>query len=235
MGGRAERARSLRTARPQTHRGARIQRYRKAFAIDRLASRGLDIAVAGTALVIMAPALVLLAMSIWLSDGASPIFVHWRIGRGGGKFPCLKFRTMVPDSQARLQHLLATDAAAAEEWRRDHKLRDDPRITKFGQFLRKSSLDEIPQLANVLVGHMSLVGPRPIIEGEIARYGRYFQHYCRVRPGLTGLWQVSGRNAVSYRRRVAIDTTYVRRQSLPTDLVILQRTLPAVLSGRGSS
>lgn len=201
----------------------------------RATSRSFDVGVAGTALLVMAPVLAALALCIWLSDGGSPIFVHWRIGRGGRKFPCLKFRTMVTDSQRRLQELLASSPAAAEEWHRDHKLRVDPRVTKLGAFLRKSSLDEIPQLANVVVGHMSLVGPRPIIESEVPRYGRYFQHYCSVRPGITGLWQVSGRNDVSYRRRVAIDTTYVRRKSLPTDLMILQRTLPAVLTGRGSS
>ena len=197
--------------------------------------RALDVSIAGSALAIMAPALVALALVIWMHDGGSPIFVHRRIGRRGRLFPCLKFRTMVTDSEQRLAHLLATDEAAAIEWARDQKLRQDPRITKLGVFLRKTSLDEIPQLANIFVGHMSLVGPRPIVPSEVARYGRYFEHYCRVRPGLTGLWQVSGRNNLSYRRRVVLDTVYCRTKSVTKDLLILGRTVPAILSARGSS
>jgi len=197
--------------------------------------RVLDIAVAVIFLVLAAPLLVALALAIWAQDGACPIYAHRRIGRGGRSFPCLKFRSMVPNSEARLNHLLSTDAAAAAEWARDHKLRNDPRITPLGRLLRKSSLDEVPQLLNVVLGQMSLVGPRPIIESEIVRYGRYFHHYCSVRPGITGLWQVSGRNDVSYRRRVVLDTVYSRSKSLRTDLFVLTRTIPAVVSARGCS
>jgi lipopolysaccharide/colanic/teichoic acid biosynthesis glycosyltransferase len=142
---------------------------------------------------------------------------------------------MVVDSEKRLEELLRSDPSAAFEWHMHQKLRNDPRITPLGAFLRKTSLDELPQLINVLVGHMSLVGPRPIVVAEAPRYGRYFKFYCAVRPGITGLWQVSGRNDVSYRRRVAIDTLYVRSRSIFVDLAILTRTLPAVLSARGCS
>lgn len=204
-------------------------------ATDRAAVRLLDLTVAVGLLVLMAPALAILALVIWAQDGGSPVFAHRRVGRGGRAFPCLKFRTMVVDSEARLRHLLATDPAAAAEWERDHKLRRDPRVTALGRVLRKSSLDEVPQLVNVILGHMSLVGPRPIIESEASRYGRYFRHYCSVRPGITGLWQISGRNDLSYRRRVVLDTVYSRSKSLRTDLFVLSRTLPAVMSARGCS
>lgn len=195
----------------------------------------IEVVIALAAIVVAAPVLVLIALAVWMQDGGSPIFVHYRLGRGGKLFPCLKFRSMVVDSQARLATLLATDPAAAAEWARDQKLRDDPRITRLGQWLRKTSLDELPQLFNVLAGQMSLVGPRPIVESEIWRYGRYYQHYCSVRPGITGLWQVSGRNDLSYRRRVVLDTVYARTRSLAVDLAIMLRTVPAMLSGRGSS
>jgi exopolysaccharide production protein ExoY len=197
-------------------------------------SRLIDIVVALVALAILLPVMVLLCLAITLHDGGSPIFAHRRLGRGGLTFPCLKLRTMVKDSQARRDALLASDPVAREEWRRDHKLRVDPRITPLGAFLRRSSLDELPQLINVLLGHMSLVGPRPIVAEEAARYGRYFQCYCAVRPGLTGLWQVSGRNNTTYRRRVAMDTVYSRTKSVRRDIVIMGRTVPAMLAARGA-
>jgi exopolysaccharide production protein ExoY len=197
--------------------------------------RVLDVTLAAIGLLILAPVLVVLALAIWLQDGGSPIFAHRRLGRHGVPFPCLKFRTMVVDSDARLRALLATDIDAANEWNRDHKLRNDPRITALGRILRKTSLDELPQLFNVVAGQMNLVGPRPIVAGEVVRYGRYFSNYCSVRPGITGLWQVSGRNDVSYRRRVALDTVYSRRRSFAVDMFILTRTVPAVLSAKGSS
>ncbi|HWW63644.1 MAG TPA: sugar transferase [Sphingomonadaceae bacterium] len=205
----------------------------KRLPFDAPLGRSLDILIAFCALLVMAPILVIIAVAIWAQDGGHPIFAHRRIGRGGLPFPCFKFRTMVVDADARLAHLLSTDAESAREWARDQKLRTDPRITPLGHFLRKSSLDEIPQLLNVLLGHMSLVGPRPIVESEVPRYGRYFSLYCQVRPGITGLWQVSGRNDVSYRRRVVLDTVYCRTKSVPFDLIILGKTVPAVLSRRG--
>jgi lipopolysaccharide/colanic/teichoic acid biosynthesis glycosyltransferase len=196
--------------------------------------RSLDIVVALIAIAILFPVIFILCVVIFAHDGGQPIFAHRRIGRGGRKFPCLKLRTMVVDADARLLHLLENNPEALAEWQRDQKLRNDPRITPLGAFLRRSSLDELPQLINVLFGHMSLVGPRPIVDAEVIRYGRYFHFYCAVRPGITGLWQVSGRNNTSYRRRVAIDTVYSRSKSLGGDLAIIGRTFPAVLMSKGS-
>jgi exopolysaccharide production protein ExoY len=185
-------------------------------------------------LVFLAPGMLVAAIVIMLQDGGPAIYRHKRIGRNGVEFDCLKFRSMHVDSAARLARLLAQDPFARQEWERDFKLKNDPRITPLGGFIRKSSIDELPQLFNVLRGEMSLVGPRPIVRDEISRYGRYFQYYCAVRPGVTGLWQVSGRSDISYTRRVAIDTTYVRRQSLALDLWILLQTPAAVFLSRGS-
>ena len=141
---------------------------------------------------------------------------------------------MAIDAEERLAELLARDPIARAEWARDHKLRDDPRATPLGVFLRRSSLDELPQLFNVLQGTMSLVGPRPIVDAEIARYGKRFQHYCAVKPGITGLWQVSGRNDVSYRTRVALDCIYAKSRSPGLYLWIVVVTIPAVLLRKGS-
>jgi exopolysaccharide production protein ExoY len=214
----------------ETNPGRRLAYY----AFDANLSRLLDILVALCAIVILLPLIGLICAAIMLYDGGGPIFVHHRIGRNGRKFPCLKLRTMVVDADHRLRLLLESDAAARSEWVIDQKLRNDPRVTPLGNFLRRSSLDELPQLVNILLGHMSLVGPRPIVDAEVPRYGRYFRFYCAVRPGLTGLWQVSGRNDVSYRRRVAMDTIYSRRKSLRGDIYILARTVPAVLMSKGS-
>src|SRR5258706_5130754 len=172
------------------------------YAFESNLSRLLDILIAFAALVILLPVMFAICFCIMAHDGGMPIFIHRRIGKHGRHFPCLKLRTMVVDADQRLRELLENDAAARQEWMIDQKLRDDPRITKLGAFLRQSSLDELPQLVNVLVGHMSLVGPRPIVADEVSRYGRYFRFYCAVRPGLTGLLQVIGRNDVSYRRLV---------------------------------
>ncbi|MDR3511692.1 MAG: sugar transferase [Caulobacteraceae bacterium] len=196
--------------------------------------RVIDIVVAAAGLVFVAPLLLSLMALIWVGDGGSPIFAQTRIGMGGRRFRCLKLRTMCVDAEQRLAALLIRDAWARAEWVRDHKLRDDPRITAFGHFLRKSSLDELPQLVNVLKGEMSLVGPRPIVEAEVARYGRWFAHYASVQPGLTGLWQVSGRNLTTYRRRVAADALYARRKCLMLNLKIVLATAPAILFAQGS-
>ncbi len=211
-----------------------VEQTTMANVFDANLSRTLDVVVAILALTILFPVILIFGICIFLQDGGWPIFVHRRIGRGGETFPCLKLRTMVRDSEERLRRHLEANPAARAEWAMDQKLRADPRITPLGQFLRKSSLDELPQLVNVLAGHMSLVGPRPIVAAEVARYGRYFRFYCAVRPGITGLWQVSGRNDTSYRRRVAMDTVYSRRRSLSTDISILVRTVPAVLASKGS-
>lgn len=202
--------------------------------LQQIAIRTADIVIAVVALIVLAPLLALVALIVYLSDRGPVIFAHQRLGRDGRSFGCLKFRSMVTDAQERLRHLLETDAEARAEWARDHKLRNDPRITPIGRFIRKTSIDELPQLWNVIRGEMSIVGPRPIVEAERARYGRYFRHYAAVRPGLTGLWQVSGRNDVSYRRRVACDVLYARRYSLRTNTAIMVKTVPAVLLSRGT-
>ena len=198
------------------------------------AARACDILLAQGLILFLGPLMLMIALAIFVTQGGPIFFAHERIGRGGGPFGCLKFRSMVPDAAERLQRLLAADPAAREEWLRDHKLRNDPRITRLGYFLRRTSLDELPQLFNVLAGQMSLVGPRPIVASEACRYGRYFKAYCSVRPGLTGLWQVSGRNDTTYRRRVAIDVLYSRAQGMRLYFWVLAMTLPAVLTSRGS-
>jgi exopolysaccharide production protein ExoY len=197
-------------------------------------SRAIDIVIAAAVLLFTLPLFTVLAIAIRLNDGGPAFFGHERLGLNGRSFRCLKFRSMVVDAEQRLQALLASDPAAAREWARDQKLRKDPRITAFGAFLRKSSLDELPQLLNVLRGEMSIVGPRPIVASEIVRYGRSYRHYCSVRPGITGLWQVTGRSNVSYQRRVALDRLYVQSKSLPVDMKILLKTIPAVLVRNGS-
>lgn len=196
--------------------------------------RATDILIAGGTILFILPLLALISILVWLQDGGAPIYAQERIGRGGRIFRCYKFRSMVVDSRARLERLLTESPEAREEWERDHKLRRDPRITPIGGFLRKSSLDELPQLFNVIGGSMSLVGPRPIVASEVARYGRRIIQYYAVRPGITGLWQVSGRSDVSYRRRVALDCAYVKHRSLMMDLKILTATVPIVLMRRGS-
>ena len=201
---------------------------------DAIIVRALDIVLSVMIMLFLAPLLIMVAAIIFCSDPGPVIFGHQRVGRNGAKFKCLKFRSMVMDADARLAEVLASDPVARQEWARDHKLRNDPRITPFGRFLRKSSIDELPQLINVLLGDMSLVGPRPIVAAEIVRYGRYFHHYCRVRPGLTGLWQISGRNDISYRRRVAADVAYSRSRTWRFDVQILMLTVPCVLLAKGS-
>jgi lipopolysaccharide/colanic/teichoic acid biosynthesis glycosyltransferase len=194
----------------------------------------IDLTLAFLLLIFLLPLLALTAFAIYSSDGGPVLFRHRRIGRDGRPFYCLKFRSMAADAEKRLADLLNRDDAAREEWGRDFKLRRDPRVTPLGRFLRQSSLDELPQLINVLRGEMSLVGPRPIVEDEAARYGRYFSEYCSVKPGLTGLWQISGRNDVSYRRRVAMDCLYARKKSPLWNVWIITATVPAVLTRSGS-
>jgi exopolysaccharide production protein ExoY len=194
----------------------------------------MNVVIALAALAFALPIMLGVGFAIFLQDGGPVLFAHRRIGRDGRVFRCLKFRSMAVDAEARLADLLARDPKARAEWEADHKLRNDPRVTKLGAFLRRSSLDELPQLFNVLRGEMSLVGPRPIVDAEIAKYGRRFRQYCAVKPGITGLWQVSGRNDTSYRTRVALDCLYAKRRSLLLDAQVLLATVPAVLMRRGS-
>lgn len=192
-----------------------------------------DVVIAFLLLVLLAPLMGLIAWAVRL-DGGPALFAHRRLGRFGTTFDCLKFRTMVPDADAVLSETLARDARAAAEWAATHKLRDDPRVTRLGRLLRRTSLDELPQLVNVLRLEMSLVGPRPIVAAEISRYGTDFAYYCAVRPGLTGLWQVSGRNNTPYAEKVQLDARYVRSWTLWRDVLIMLRTVPAVVARRGA-
>ncbi len=194
----------------------------------RVLKRAADVVMALVGLALAAPLFLPIAAMI-RSDGGPVFFSQTRIGRGGRLFACLKFRTMVTDASARLEALLASDPNAAEEWARDQKLKSDPRVTAMGEFLRKTSLDELPQLLNILRGEMSLVGPRPVVPDELARYGASAPYYLAVRPGLTGLWQVSGRNNTTYDERVMFDVTYVLNWSFWKDCIIVMRTMSEVL------
>jgi lipopolysaccharide/colanic/teichoic acid biosynthesis glycosyltransferase len=196
--------------------------------------RGLDILGAGLALALLLPVFLVIAVAV-RADGGPAFYAHQRIGRGGRVFGCLKFRSMVTDSAERLAEALARDPALRLEWEATRKLRHDPRVTWMGRILRATSLDELPQLINVLRGEMSLVGPRPVLASELAAYyGSATRHYLAVRPGITGLWQVSGRSETSYAQRVALDVAYVTRPSLLADIRILLRTPAAVLLRRGA-
>jgi Undecaprenyl-phosphate galactose phosphotransferase WbaP len=178
--------------------------------------------------------LILTILFLMRKSGGTVIYRHRRVGSGGQMFSCLKFRTMVPNADQVLRDLLESDSDLRAEWIRDHKLRHDPRVTRLGRFLRRTSLDELPQLVNVLRGEMSLVGPRPVVREELLRYGRNVGTYLAVKPGITGLWQVTGRNDTDYRRRVVLDTYYVRNQNLVLDLYILVKTTGVVLGGNGA-
>jgi lipopolysaccharide/colanic/teichoic acid biosynthesis glycosyltransferase len=182
----------------------------------------------------LAPLLLPLCGLIWLAiklNSPGPVFfTHRRIRKDGGFFSMWKFRTMCANSAEVLEHYLEDHPEAREEWNSTHKLRRDPRVTRLGRLLRRSSLDELPQIWNVLIGEMSLVGPRPIVAGEVVSYGECFPCYCSVKPGVTGLWQVSGRSELTYDERVALDCRYVHEWSLLLDLKILIRTLTTVVN-----
>ena len=194
----------------------------------------LDVAGAVVGLFVFLPLHLLLCILIYLDSPGPVLFSHWRVGRGGREFPCYKFRTMVPNAHAELQKYLSAHPECLQEWEDTYKLKDDPRITRLGRWLRKTSLDELPQFINVLKGEMSLVGPRPIVQEEVAKYGDFIEDFYLVKPGITGLWQVSGRNDVAYDDRVRMDSWYVRNWSIWLDLVILLKTVRYVLKGRGA-
>ena len=191
--------------------------------------RASDILIALSGIFLLVPLLVICFAAITLSSPGPVLFRHRRIGFNGKPFFCLKFRTMVTDAPQRLERLLESDPAAAAEWASTCKLRHDPRITLIGTLLRKSSLDELPQLFNVLRGEMSIVGPRPVTEEELTRYSNSVNAYLACRPGITGLWQVSGRSSTSYSRRVACDTFYAQNWSMTLDAKILVVTIPSLL------
>lgn len=185
-------------------------------------------------LILLAPLLVTVAALIYLRDPGPVLFAHTRIGKDGKPFDCYKFRTMAVNGDALLERHLADDPQAAQEWRETRKLRHDPRVSPLGQVLRKASIDELPQLINILRGDMSVVGPRPIVTDEVHHYGSVIHDYLSVRPGLTGLWQVSGRNDVGYGERVLLDREYARNHSFWGDVRIILRTVAVVIAQKGS-
>ncbi len=196
--------------------------------------RTYDIVLALWGLVTALPVFAIIAVLVAL-DGGPVLYSHQRIGKNGRSFGCLKFRTMILGAEECLEEYLTYNPDERQEWEQHQKLMFDPRTTAIGQFLRRTSLDELPQLFNVLVGDMSFVGPRPVTQGELSHfYGRKARFYTSVRPGITGPWQISGRNEIGYSQRVQLDTRYAIRHSLMNDLVILMRTPAAILSGRGA-
>lgn len=199
----------------------------------RIIKRCFDVVGSVAIITLTSPVLLIIAWLI-MRDGGSPIYGHTRIGRDGQPFKCLKFRSMVLKSEEVLNQLLMNDPAARKEWEQDFKLRNDPRITSIGKLLRKTSLDELPQLFNVLKGEMSLVGPRPIIQDELERYKDNKEYYLMAKPGMTGLWQISGRNDVDYDTRVYFDAWYVKNWSLWNDIAILFKTVRVVLKRDGA-
>jgi exopolysaccharide production protein ExoY len=196
--------------------------------------RAFDVVAVSLLLLFFMPIMLVIMGVLAICHPGPIIFRHRRIGLHGAPFQCLKFRTMCRNADDVLAAHLAADPASLREWKLTQKMRNDPRVLPIGAFLRRSSLDELPQLINVLMGHMSLVGPRPITFGEVVNYGENFRDYLSVRPGISGLWQVSGRNDTSYDERVALDVEYARMHSMSGDLKILLRTVDVVVRGRGA-
>lgn len=194
--------------------------------------RVVDLVLAFALLPVFLPIIVGLCIVV-RRDGGRGFFGHTRVGKDGREFKCWKIRTMVVDSEERLKAILESDPEARDEWEKDRKLRNDPRVTKLGSFLRRSSLDELPQLFNVIKGEMSLVGPRPVPRSELALYGSRSDTYLAIRPGVTGLWQVSGRNEVTYDERISMDVQYLRDLSFTNDFKILVKTAGVVLKKTG--
>ena len=196
--------------------------------------RMVDVLLAISGIILLAPLLIICVVATIVTSPGPALFRHRRVGYNGKHFDCLKFRTMVKDAPERLRKLLESDPAAAAEWAAKRKLRHDPRVTAIGAILRKSSLDELPQLFNVLKGDMSIVGPRPVTDEELERYTTSIGAYLACRPGITGLWQVSGRSRTTYDKRVACDTFYAQNWSMTLDAKILIVTLPALVVADGA-
>lgn len=228
---------SLYGLKPQYYFGYRIvlleSNSRLQTFAGRMAKTALDRVGAFIGLVLLSPVFLVL-MSKVKKDGGPAFYSQKRIGQNGKEFKCWKFRSMIVNADAVLQDYLAKDPEAAKEYAKDFKLKNDPRITKVGHVLRRSSLDEIPQLYNVLIGEMSLVGPRPIVQAEVPYYGDQLKYYMAVKPGITGLWQVSGRNDISYAQRVSLDAWYVENWSVWNDIVIVLKTIFVVLVRKGA-
>ncbi len=201
---------------------------------NRIFKRIFDLVLTITGGILISPILLGIAVAVCISNRGGIIFAHKRVGMYGKPFNCYKFQTMVKDADKVLEKYLAENPAARKEWEETFKLTNDPRVTRLGNFLRRTSLDELPQLLNVILGDMSLVGPRPIVEEEISKYGKNIREYYMVPPGITGMWQVSGRSDTTYPERVAMDTWYVRNWSVWIDIMYLFKTVKAVLTGRGA-
>ena len=210
------------------------ERQRHFGVVGGATKRAVDLPLAVVALMILSPLILMVALAVWVTSPGPVLFGHKRIGLGGRPFRCWKFRTMVTNGDEMLEQHFEENPEARREWQDARKLKNDPRVTRLGAALRAYSLDELPQLINVLRGDMSLVGPRPVVTDELEQYGPAASHYLRARPGITGLWQVSGRNDVSYDARVRMDVAYVDRWSLGGDFVIMLNTIPAALTAKGS-
>ena len=205
----------------------------RGFTYGKFVKRSTDLLICLLLIPFILPIIAIVALMV-RRDGGPAFFGHTRVGRNGEEFKCWKIRSMVPDAKQRLEKLLSDSPHARAQWKSERKLDDDPRITRFGNFLRKSSLDELPQLWNVVCGQMSLVGPRPVPRDELDQnYGQHRLTYLKMRPGITGLWQVSGRNDVTYAERVQMDVDYFKSLSLSLDLGIIMRTAMAVLNRTG--
>ena len=194
----------------------------------------LDLSATVVGGLLISPLLIAITIAIKLDSPGPAFYAHRRVGIGGNHFRCWKFRTMHTNAEQLLNRFLQGKPDLQAEWEQNFKLRNDPRVTRVGRFLRKTSLDELPQLWNVLRGEMSLIGPRPIVEAEISRYGTVYEMYQRIKPGISGFWQVSGRSDTSYAERVKLDAYYVHNWSVWLDLVILVRTVGCVILGRGA-
>jgi Undecaprenyl-phosphate galactose phosphotransferase WbaP len=214
--------------------GGRLRRSLERRFQYRVTKRTIDLALIVASLPVLLPVVGLVALAIRMTSSGPIFFSHRRVCGHGQFFSMWKFRTMCVNSTELLEDYLAAHPEARAEWKRDHKLKQDPRVTKVGELLRRTSLDELPQLWNVFTGSMSLVGPRPIVLAEVERYGDYFLDYCAVKPGITGLWQVSGRSRISYAERVQLDCHYARNWSLTADSRILLRTLDSVINQDGA-
>ncbi len=213
-----------------THRVLRIAHVGTKVPLGMTQKRVVDITLAISGILLLAPLLIICFLATIATSRGPAIFRHRRVGFNGKHFDCYKFRTMVTDAPERLRKLLESNPAAAAEWTANRKLRNDPRVTAIGAILRKSSLDELPQLFNVLKGDMSIVGPRPVTDDELERYSTAIGAYLACRPGITGLWQVSGRSTTTYDKRVACDAFYARNWSMTLDAKILIVTIPSLLA-----
>jgi len=197
--------------------------------------RFFDIAFSIFAIVVTLPITIPIAIIIKLTDGGNIIYSHERVGKNGKKFNVLKFRSMYVDADEKLKEILKTDQKAKEEWEKSFKLKNDPRITPIGKFLRKTSLDELPQFINVLKGDMSVVGPRPVVEEELVKYYKEkAKLYKSVKPGITGYWQVEGRSDTDYDERIKMDEYYIKNQSFLLDLKIILKTIKVMITGKGA-